>query len=234
MIPISDDNPARLTPVVTWGIMALCAGIFLWEISLGRAMSSAVAVLGFTPAALSENLLAPHGFTPVPAWATIFTSMFLHGGFLHIAGNMLYLWIFGNNVEDAMGHGRFIFFYLLSGVAAALTFAAIDPASTVPMIGASGAISGVLAAYVLLYPRARVTVVVPLGIILYPMKISAFWVVGFWFVMQLLSAAFSHPGQTGIAWWAHVGGFLAGVVLTPFFKSAHVPFFGDVRRGPWG
>lgn len=107
MIPISDDNPARLTPLVTWGIMALCVAAFIWEVSLGRGMESAIAVLGFTPATLSQNLLPPPGYAAVPAWATIFSSMFLHGGFLHIAGNMLYLWIFGNNVEDAMGHGRF-------------------------------------------------------------------------------------------------------------------------------
>lgn len=234
MIPISDDNPARLTPLVTWGIMALCIAAFIWEISLDSGMEPTIAVLGFTPATLSQNLPPPQGYAAVPAWATILTSMFLHGGFLHIAGNMLYLWIFGNNVEDAMGHGRFTLFYLVSGAAAALMLAAIDPGSTVPMIGASGAISGVLAAYVLLYPRARVTVVVPLGIIIYPMKISAIWVVGFWFVIQLLSAALSHPGQGGVAWWAHVGGFVAGGVLTPFFKSAQVPLFGDVRRGPWG
>jgi membrane associated rhomboid family serine protease len=234
MIPISDDNPARLTPVVTWTIMALCVAAFLWELSLGRSMEAVIAVLGFSPASLTTAVPAQTGYVAVPGWATIFISMFLHGGFLHIAGNMLYLWIFGNNVEDAMGHVRFIVFYLASGAAAALTMAAVDPASTVPMIGASGAISGVLAAYVLLYPRARVTVVVPLGIIFYPLKISAIWVVGFWFALQLLSAALTSAGQAGVAWWAHVGGFVAGGALTPLFKSARVPFFGDVRRGPWG
>ena len=234
MIPISDDNPVRLTPVVTWTIMALCVAAFGWELSLGSQMAPAIAVLGFSPASLSGAVAAPRGYLAVPGWATIFVSMFLHGGFLHIAGNMLYLWIFGNNVEDAMGHLRYGVFYLICGVAAALSMAATDPSSTVPMIGASGAISGVLAAYVLLYPRARVTVVVPLGIIFYPLKISAIWVVGFWFALQLLSAALSQSGQPGIAWWAHVGGFLAGAALTPFFKSAHIPLFGEVRRGPWG
>lgn len=234
MIPISDDNPVRLTPVVTWTIIGLCVLAFVWELSLGSYMEPAILALGFSPAALTSDLAGAASEAPIPAWATIFVSMFLHGGFLHIAGNMLYLWIFGNNVEDAMGHVRFTLFYFICGAAAALTMAAVDPASQVPMVGASGAISGILAAYVLLYPRARVTVIVPLGIIFYPFKISAIWVVGFWFAMQILSALLSTAGQPGIAWWAHVGGFVTGIALTPLLKSAHVPLFGDVRRGPWG
>jgi membrane associated rhomboid family serine protease len=169
----------------------------------------------------------------VPALTAIFVSMFLHGSILHIAGNMLYLWIFGNNVEDAMGHVRFLLFYFICGVAAALALAWMDPGSKIPMIGASGAISGVLAGYVLLFPRARVTVIVPLGIIFFPLAISAFWVVGFWFLLQLFSAAITDPGQPGIAFDAHVGGFLAGLVLTPILKSSNYPLFGPVRRGPW-
>lgn len=227
MIPISDDNPVRLTPVVTWAIIILCVAVFAWELSLGRQADAAVYALGFKPVTLLR------GQTELAA-ITILTAMFVHGGFLHVGGNMLYLWIFGNNVEDAMGHLKFIVFYLVSGVAAALSMAWMDPASNVPMVGASGAISGVLAAYVLLYPRARVTVIVPLGIIFYPMKISAIWVVGFWFLLQLLSAALSNPDQPGVAWWAHVGGFVVGVVLTPLFKSSEFPLFGEVRRGPWG
>ncbi len=227
MIPISDDNPTRLVPFVTWAIILLCVAVFLWELSLGKGADAAVYALGFKPVTLLR------GETELAA-ITIVTAMFLHGGFLHIAGNMLYLWIFGNNVEDAMGHARYMLFYLICGVAAALSLAFMDPASDIPMVGASGAISGVLAAYVLIYPRARVTVIVPLGIIFYPMKISAVWVVGFWFVLQLISAAFSDPSQPGVAFWAHVGGFVVGAVLTPLFKSAHIPLFGDVHRGPWG
>src|ERR1700688_328293 len=207
MIPISDDNPARLTPVVTWLVIALCVIVYLWERSLGREMSAAVFVLGFMPASLFGLHAAPAGFVNVSPVATIFSSMFPHGSILHLAGNMLYLWIFGNNVEDAMGHLRFAAFYLICGVAAALTLAFIDPAARIPMIGASGAISGVLAGYVLLFPRARVTVVVPLGIIFYPFALSAFWVVSFWFVLQLASASLSDPHQPGVAWWAHVSGF---------------------------
>lgn len=230
MIPISDDNPSRLWPVVTWLIIALCIGAYVWERSLGHGMGAAIGVLGFVPAFFFHAHTAPPGTAGVPPALTIFSSMFLHGGVLHIAGNMLYLWIFGNNVEDAMGHLRFALFYLACGAAAALAIALVDPASRVPMIGASGAISGVLAGYVLLFPRARITVVVPLGIIFYPVALSAFWVVSFWFAMQLASAAFSHPQEPGVAWWAHVGGFAAGALLTPLFKSDRYRLFG--RAGP--
>ena len=233
MIPISDDNPARLTPIMTWGLIALCVAVYLWERSLGREMGPALNVLGFIPASLFGQPTEISGFVGVPPLATILTSIFLHGSVLHLAGNMLYLWIFGNNVEDAMGHLRFLLFYVLSGIAAALTLAYIQPHSHIPMVGASGAISGVLAGYVLFYPRARVTVIVPLGIVFYPFAISAVWVVGLWFLMQLASAAFSDPSQPGVAFWAHVGGFAAGLVLTPLFKSGDVPLFGDVHRGPW-
>lgn len=233
MIPISDDNPARLVPVVTWLVIALCVLVYLWERSLGREMDAAIFVLGFVPASLLGLHAALPGFVGLSPFATIFTSMFVHGGILHLAGNMLYLWIFGNNVEDAMGHARFAVFYLVCGLAAALTLAWTDPSSRIPMVGASGAISGVLAGYVLLFPRARVTVIVPLGIIFYPFALSAFWVVSFWFIMQLVSAFLSNPHEPGVAWWAHVGGFAAGLLLTPLFKSASFPLFGRVRRGPW-
>ena len=232
MIPISDDNPSRITPYVTWGLMAACVLVYVWELQQG--LDSKVFIhYGFMP----NKLMSPQfGATDVPAippTATVFTSMFLHGGFWHLAGNMLYLWIFGNNIEDAMGHMRFLVFYLLSGIAAALTMAYMDPASTIPMVGASGAISGVLGAYMLLYPRARVTVLVPLLIIFYPFRIAAVWVVGLWFAMQLFSATTITTDSPGVAWWAHVGGFVAGAVLTPFLKSASVAFFGP-KRGPWG
>ena len=233
MIPISDDNPARRTPVVTWLIIVLCIATYVWERSLGQNLSAAIAVLGFVPVSLRHSITASSGFFSYPPRVTIFSSMFLHGGLLHLGGNMLYLWIFGNNVEDAMGHGRFVVFYLVCGVVAALALALIDPASRIPMIGASGAISGVLAGYVLLFPRARVTVIVPLGIIFYPFALSAIWVVGFWFLMQLLSAAFSNPHEPGVAWWAHVGGFATGLLLTPFFKSSRFPLLGRPQPGPW-
>jgi membrane associated rhomboid family serine protease len=227
MIPISDDNPGRTTPIVTWAIIAACVIVYLWERSLGHEMDRAIDALGFKPNGLFGHHHVIDSYIAVPAITAIFVSMFLHGSILHIAGNMLYLWIFGNNVEDAMGHFRFLLFYFVCGVAAALALAWIDPGSKIPMIGASGAISGVLAGYVLLFPRARVTV------IFFPLAVSAFWVVGFWFLLQLISAAITDPGQPGVAWWAHVGGFAAGLVLTPILKSSSYPLFGPVRRGPW-
>ncbi len=236
MIPISDDNPVRLTPYVNWTLIALCVAVFVWQLSLSPSGQNddVLNALGFVPAALmepSQSLSLAYG---IPAGLTIFTSMFLHGGLLHLGGNMLYLWIFGNNVEDAMGHIRYVLFYLTGGAAAALTMAFINPYSQVPMIGASGAISGVLGAYVLLYPRAKVRVIVPLGILLYPFRISAIFVVGFWFLIQLANAAFSNASEPGIAWWAHVGGFVAGLAITPLLKSSEFPLFGEPRRGPWG
>jgi membrane associated rhomboid family serine protease len=231
MIPISDDNPVRITPFVTWLLIFVCCIVYVWEFTLGDAMDDVIDQIAFVPA----SGVTAHG-VPVLAAAplqAIVVSMFLHGGLLHLAGNMLYLWIFGNNIEDAMGHVKYTLFYFACGFAAAFTMAAIDPASKIPVVGASGAISGALAAYVLLYPRARINVIVPLGIIFYPFKISAVWVVGFWFILQLVSAALTDPTQPGVAWWAHVGGFAAGLILTPVLKSPYIPLFGRVRRGPW-
>jgi membrane associated rhomboid family serine protease len=224
MIPISDDNPARLRPYVTWSLIGLCVVVFLWQLT--QPEDAVVGALGFVPVTLFQ---ATRAFPW--AWITIFTAMFLHGGFLHLGGNMLYLWIFGNNVEDAMGHTRFIVFYLACGVAAALFQALTDTTSTVPMLGASGAISGVLSSYVMIFPRARVNVIIPLVILFYPLKISAIYVVGFWFLLQLSNLAFTAPGAAGTAWWAHVGGFLMGAALTPLFSQ--FPLFGRHPLGPW-
>src|SRR3569832_951860 len=235
MIPISDDNPADHTPFMTWLLILACVAAFAWEISLGeKGMDAALGVFGFSPATLFGSETPPSQMFGVPASATIFISMFLHGGWLHIIGNMLYLWIFGNNIEAAMGHALFTLFYFACGAMAALAMAFIDSTSMVPMVGASGAISGVLGAYMLLYPRARVHVIIPLGIIFYPLWIRAVWVVGVWFAMQLVSAAFTDPTQPGTAFWAHVGGFAAGLILTPFLKSSDVRYFGPYfRTGPW-
>jgi membrane associated rhomboid family serine protease len=230
MIPISDDNPVRITPFINWLIIAACVGVYVWEFSLGPAMDNVISQMAFTPASGFH-----HGVPVIraPQLEAIVISMFLHGGLLHLLGNMLYLWIFGNNIEDAMGHVKYLLFYFICGFAAAFTMAYMDPYSQIPVVGASGAISGTLAAYVLLYPRARINVIVPLGIIFYPFKITAVWVVGFWFILQLVMASLADPTQPGTAWWAHVGGFAAGLVLTPFLKSRYVPLFGRVRRGPW-
>jgi membrane associated rhomboid family serine protease len=235
MIPIADDNPTRLTPFFTWAIIVACVAVYIWEERLGLDMSDAFNAFGFVPKALMSPQLDTSEVPHLPALATTVTSMFLHGGIWHLIGNMIYLLIFGRAIEDAMGHARFLLFYLLSGVAAAMTMAFMDPVSSIPMVGASGAISGVLGAYMLIYPKAKVTVIVPIGIIFYPFRIAAVWVVGVWFAMQLLSAITSTPDSPGVAWWAHVGGFLAGMALTPFLKSARVRFWGPhVPKGPWG
>lgn len=234
MIPISDDNPTVLAPYVTVTLIVLCVLAFLWELSLGDGADRALTVLGFTPGAFSQPDSAQTAVLGIPVWATIFTSLFLHAGYLHIAGNMLYLWIFGNNIEDAMGHVRFVLFYLVCGVVAALTMWLTDPASHTPIVGASGAISGVLAAYMLLYPRAWVRVVVPELLVLYPFRVRAVWVAVSWFALQLLSALLTPASEPGTAWWAHVGGFAAGLLLTPLLKSRAVPYFGPAdARGPW-
>lgn len=232
MIPLHDDNPTELKPVLTVTLIVACVLVFLWQLSLGAAMERAVYALGVTPAVLFGTAQLPPALAIVPPEATLLTSMFLHGNFMHLAGNMLYLWIFGNNVEDAMGHGRFIAFYVLCGVAAALAQALPNPASTVPMIGASGAISGVLGAYLLLYPHARVLVGIPLGFFLHTVRLPAAWVLAFWFVFQLLNSLLAAPAEGGgVAWGAHVGGFVAGMALVPLFRRRGIRLWQSSR--PW-
>ncbi len=233
MIPLHDDNPTRIRPLVTVALIVLCVLAFLWQISLGEVdQQRLIAGLGVIPVVLLGQLKLPPMLELVPAELTVVTSMFLHGGWMHLIGNMLYLWIFGNNIEDAMGHGRFILFYLLCGTVAALAQVLQDPASATPMIGASGAISGVLGAYLLLYPRARVLVLVFLGFFVTTLRLPALLVLGFWFVLQFLNAAAAGEAGGGVAWWAHIGGFVAGLGLILLFRDRRVPLLGG-RRGPW-
>ncbi len=243
MFPLSDDNPRQTTPVVTWGIIGICIVVFLWQLSLGSAGDAAYYGYGLVPARLTGYAELPPQIASVPAWATVLTSMFMHGGLVHIGGNMLYLWVFGDNVEDSMGHGRFAAFYLVCGVIAALTQTLIAPASEVPVIGASGAIAGVLGAYIVLSPRATVRTLVFLGIIFWIVRIPAVYLLGFWFLLQFLTAAGSTAGDGGVAVWAHVGGFIAGVILVLVFRRRGVgvwrgarsrAFHVEQRRGPWG
>ncbi|MBP2291146.1 rhomboid family intramembrane serine protease [Azospirillum rugosum] len=224
-LPLYDDNPTRRTPVVTIAVIALCVLVFLWQLSLGqRGEQLAVYSFGVVPAVLFGHAELPQPLRVIPPWLSIVTSMFMHGGFLHIAGNMLYFWIFGNNVEDSMGRGRFVVFYLLCGTAAALAQAFANPTSEIPMLGASGAIGGVLGAYLVLHPRANVGVLFWFIIIVRIITVPAILVLGVWFLGQILSGL-STPTTSdgGVAFWAHVGGFVAGVVLIPFFKRPNVP-----------
>ena len=231
MIPLRDDNPTTIQPVVTIILIVLSSLIFLWQLSLGsRGFEAAVMSLGVIPATLLGGKTLPPELALVPPTLTVFTSMFLHGGWMHLIGNMLYLWIFGNNVEDAMGHLRFVIFYLLCGVAAVLAQSLPNMASTLPMIGASGAISGILGAYLLLYPHARVLVLIPLGFYSRLVHLPAMAVLGFWFVLQLISTALSDPQAGGVAFGAHIGGFIAGMILLPLFKHRHVRLFARSRH----
>lgn len=229
MIPLHDDNPTAITPVLTYGLVGLNVLMFFWQLSLGPAQEQFIYALGVIPAVLFDTRELPPEVALVPPEVTIFTSMFLHGGWAHLLGNMLYLWIFGNNIEDAMGRGRFIIFYLICGIAAVFAQALPNPDSTVPMIGASGAISGVLGAYVLLYPHARVLVGIPFGFYLHMVRIKAGWVLGLWFALQIGSSMFQQ-GEAGVAWYAHIGGFVAGLALVPLFKRRGVRLLQPERH----
>lgn len=233
MIPLHDDNPTELTPFVTVTFIAVCVLVFLYQASLSPEPGEIfVFQYGAIPALLFGEAHLPSSMTtPFPAYTTLFTSMFLHGGWMHLIGNMLYLWVFGNNIEDAMGHIRFVVFYFTCGLLAALSHALTDPSSTIPMVGASGAISGVLGAYVLLFPRAHVLVLAP-GVGM--MRIAAGFVLGMWFVMQLLSGGMSLGSRGGgVAFFAHIGGFVAGMGLIGLFKRPDVRFFSTARGGRW-
>jgi membrane associated rhomboid family serine protease len=227
MIPLRDDNPTQITPGLTWGLIAINVMIFLYQISLGpRQGRIFVYEFGAIPAVIFGTQSLPDYLAAIPAPLSLFTNMFLHGGWLHLIGNMWYLWIFGDNIEAAMGRVRYLAFYLLCGVLASLSHVFSDPSSVVPSLGASGAISGVLGAYGLLYPRARVLVLIPLGFFMRLMYIPAGFVLGFWFVLQLLSGSMSSgQGGGGIAFWAHIGGFVAGMLLVGLFKQKEVRFF---------
>ena len=256
-LPIGDDNPHTKTPIVNYTLLGLCVMVFLWQFSLPeQAGNVAVYMFGLIPGDLLGTV-RPEMARP-PALLTMFTSMFLHGGWMHLLGNMGYLWIFGDNIEASLGHVRYLLFYLLCGVAAALAQVIAAPGSDVPMIGASGAISGVLGAYLVLHPRANIRVFVWIIIYFSVWNLPAFIVLGFWFGGQLLSSMNVDPGQPGIAFMAHIGGFVAGAVFVFFFKKTDIKAFepahsrafaldkrpirlkrggsvppSGVRRGPW-
>lgn len=208
MIPIHDDNPTQRFPIVTIALLVLNVAVFGYEVTREPAQLVTIfETYGFVASRFFADPMASAGLL------SVLTSMFLHGGWLHLGGNMLYLWIFGNNVEDRLGRVRFTLFYLACGAAGSLAQAFVDPASTVPLVGASGAIAGVLGAYLVLYPRARVVTVIPVFFIIEMASVPAIFVIGLWFLLQLAQGVGSLGSATGIAWWAHVGGFAVGLLV---------------------
>lgn len=232
MIPLHDDNPTERFPFVTILFIVLCIAVFLYQNSLPENLGGIfVFQYGAIPAVVfGSGSLPEEAAAAIPVGLTLVTSMFLHGGWMHLLGNMLYLWIFGNNIEDVMGHAKYAVFYVLCGVLAALSHALTDPGSQIPMVGASGAISAVLGAYLLLFPRAHVLVLLPgVGMT----RVAAGIVLGMWFVTQLVSGGMSvGAAGGGVAFFAHIGGFVAGMALVGLFKRPEVPFFapGQFRR----
>jgi membrane associated rhomboid family serine protease len=213
-IPLYDDTPRIRLPLATGSLVGACSLVFLWQTGLPpRAAMSAMFSYGMIPEVLFGNSELPARLRVVPHWLTPITSQFLHGDLLHLLGNMIYLWVFGRGVEVALGSARYLVLYLACGVAAALTQALVEPASQIPMIGASGAIAGVLGAYLILNPRGNIVVFVWFFIFVRLISLPAILLLGLWFLLQLASGLSATPGQPGIAFWAHVGGFLAGACL---------------------
>ena len=212
MIPLADHNPRRITPVVNILLIGANVLMFFWEVSLGSHIENALFNVAFIPVRFWYAPLHPLNIT------SMFVSMFLHGGWLHLGGNMLYLWIFGDNIEDRLGHFRYLLFYLLCGFGATMSHAFFNPTSRVPAIGASGAIAGVLGAYLILFPRARVTTLIPIFFFITIRELPAVFILGLWFVLQLFSGvgSLSAAGQEqagGTAYFAHIGGFVLGMIL---------------------
>jgi rhomboid family protein len=232
MFPYKDDNPTMRTPVTTFVLIGI--NVLVWVLLQGMGtepqLSRSVCDLGLVPGQVLGRL--PPG-TPVPgaidgcvtssgnAWYTVLTSMFTHGGWLHLIFNMWFLWVFGNNIEDSMGRLRFVFFYLATGLVAALTQSLVNPGSAIPMVGASGAISGVMGAYIVLYPRVKVHLIVFLGIFITRITIPAVWMLGYWFLLQVVGGLpmVARDNGGGVAFFAHAGGFVAGMVLIGLFKN---------------
>ncbi len=228
MFPIRDTIPSRTTPVVTWGLIGLNVTVFLYQLSLPeQSLQQLIYLFGIVPLRYTDPTWAAEIGFPVGVYWPFVTSMFLHGGWLHLISNTWTLWIFGDNVEDRMGPFRFLAFYLICGVAAGIAHTLTNLSSPIPALGASGAVAGVLAAYMVLYPFARVVCVIPIIIIPVIFQIHAFLFILFWFFMQFFNGALAlmAPGQmAGIAWWAHIGGFVAGIaLLNTFVKNAPPP-----------
>jgi len=235
MIPLRDSVPARSWPVVTWVLIGVNVWVFLYELLLGPGLEAFVRTWGFVPA--RYFLVAE---IDPSDWASrylpLLTSMFLHGGWAHLLGNMVYLWIFGDNVEDRLGHVRYLAFYLVTGAGAGLAHAYLHPDSVIPTVGASGAISGVLGGYLVMFPYARVLTLVPIFFFFDVVQLPAVIYLGFWFLMQLVSGtlALVAAGEAGgVAWWAHAGGFLVGMALVWPLRRGNYPRVWRDQYAPW-
>ena len=234
MIPLKDDNPTHNTPIVSYIIIFLCVFIFLVQFTSSSYNSGEVFYsYGLIPSVLTGSDQLPLDLYKIPPTLTIFSSMFMHGGFMHLIGNMLYLWIFADNIEDSLGKGKFLIFYLLSGVGAAFSQVIVDVNSQVPMVGASGAIGGVLGAYLINFPNARVLVLIPFGFFSQLIKIRAIYVLGFWFILQFISSAFSSNTGGGVAYAAHIGGFISGIILILLMNKKKRIKEKKKTKGPW-
>ncbi len=232
-IPLSDQNRRIWIEFhyVTVALIAACVAVFAWQFTRdGDGATRIVFGLGMIPAVVTGERALPPELVMVPAAATLVTGLFLHGGFWHLIGNMLFLWVFGDNVEDAMGHRRFVAFYLMCGVLASMVHLWSDSSSVVPTVGASGAISGVLGAYFVLHPKAKIWVLV-MSVI--PLRLPTYAVIGGWAALNLLNAVVADAATTGVAWWAHVGGFVAGAALIRLFKHEHVPLWDTTGDARW-
>ncbi|MBD2294325.1 rhomboid family intramembrane serine protease [Anabaena sphaerica FACHB-251] len=223
MVPLKDNNPAEITPYVTYGLIIANVLAFLYETSLPpQALNGFLHLAAVVPRELSLSFAGNSVNQPVPEWVTLITAQFLHGGFLHLAGNMLFLWVFGNNVEDKLGHFKYLVFYLSCGVLASLTQWYFAQNSNIPSLGASGAIAGVMGAYIIRFPKAEILAVLPLGIFFPTFRVPAYFFLGFWFIQQAFYGIASLEAPTnigmeggGIAYWAHAGGFIFGAILGP-------------------
>ena len=226
VVPLRDDNPTQITPYVTYGLIAVNILVFLYELTLmsagERQLNAFFQVAAFVPCKLSGSCVRAALSQPIPEWLTLVTSQFLHGGFLHIAGNMWFLWIFGNNVEDKLGHIKYLIFYLACGILAGLTQWFFSQNSGVPSLGASGAIAGVLGAYIIRFPQAQVLTLFPIGPFITFPRLPAYFFLGWWFVQQAFYGIASLGPRTnigmesgGVAYWAHAGGFVFGAILGP-------------------
>ena len=231
MFPLRDDNPISIVPIATIALIVLNVLVFFYQLSLSPGQTQMfVYEYGAIPAVVAGTESLPLRLQAIPPVLSIFTSMFIHGGWMHLIGNMWYLWIFGDNIEEAMGRFRYLVFYFLTGFLASVSHILSNVGSTIPSIGASGAISGVLGAYLMLYPRARVLTLIFLGWFIRLIYIPAGFVLGFWFILQLLSGSMS-VGQDagGVAFWAHIGGFVAGMILVGIFKRRSIRLFSPPR-----